>query len=346
MKILALDLGLGRTTACVLDTDSNQHRFSSIATSPEAIAALLTQARPDRVVFEVCTIAGWVHDLCAEHCVDIEVANPSHEAWRWKSVKRKTDRDDALKLARLSAMAQLPKVHVPSGETRQWRSLIGYRQKLVQRRTRIKNHLRALLHAHSQRLPTAARAWTVVMLDELGRIASSAGGELWRAELRIELEQLRDVERAIESVERELDARAAEQPAVKLVRTIPGVGPRLAETMVAMIDDPHRFASGRQVGSYAGLTPTQFQSGNTDRRGRISRQGNPLLRSLLVEVCWLGRRYNPVIAAVYERVRGSSPTRKKIAIVAVARRLLVWAWAMLRDESPWDPSRYGSVPMA
>lgn len=181
-----------------------------------------------------------------------------------------------------------------------------------------------------------------MVIAELTRWADDSK-ELWSCELRVELDQLQHVQEAIHHVEKELDAAAAKRSEVQLVRTIPGVGPRLAETLVALIDDPHRFKSGRQVGSYAGLTPKQYQSGETDRRGRISRQGSPLLRALLVEVCWLGRRYNPLINQVYERIRAGNDKRKKLAIVATARRLLVWAWAMLRDSLPWDSSRLASA---
>ena len=121
------------------------------------------------------------------------------------------------------------------------------------------------------------------------------------------------------------------------LETIPGVGPRLAELLVALFDDPHRFRTGRQVSSYLGLVPRQWQSGAADRRGHISHQGSRLARKLLVEVAWMGLRYNPTLRAIYERVCGGSPARKKIAIVAVARHLAVIAWAMLRDETAWRP---------
>ena len=100
----------------------------------------------------------------------------------------------------------------------------------------------------------------------------------------------------------------------------------------------HRFASGRQVGAYVGLAPRRYQSGSMDRQGRISHRGDALVRSLLVEVAWLGRRWNPWMKAVYERALHGTPSRKKIAIVALARRLLVVCWAMLRDGTRWkDP---------
>jgi transposase len=157
-------------------------------------------------------------------------------------VKRKTDRLDALKLAQMSAMNQLPLVHLPEPRIREWRALIEYRQSLVGRRTRVKNRIRAIL-------------------DRMG---------------------------------------------------VP------------------------QVGSYIGLTPRQYQSGTMDRQGRISGHGHKHLRSLLVEVSWLGLQYNPWMRELYERVQRGSPARKKIAIVAVARRLLIRCWAMLRDETRWQ----------
>jgi transposase len=111
----------------------------------------------------------------------------------------------------------------------------------------------------------------------------------------------------------------------------------LAEIVVAMIDDPHRFQNAKQVGSYVGLVPRQYQSGASDRLGHISRQGNGLLRAMLVEISWIGLRYNSWMRDVYEQVRRGSPSRKKTAIVAVARRLLIRCWAMLRDQTPWRP---------
>jgi transposase len=119
--------------------------------------------------------------------------------------------------------------------------------------------------------------------------------------------------------------------------TIPGVGPRLAEAVAATLDRPDRFRNGRQVGAYAGLTPKRYQSGQSDRHGRITRAGNTLLRSMLVEVAWLGLRYNAWMRQVYDAVGRGSAARKKTAIIAVARRLLVVCWAMLRDGTAWRP---------
>ena len=141
----------------------------------------------------------------------------------------------------------------------------------------------------------------------------------------------------IRSVERRLDAHAAKSQPAKRLRSTPGIGPRLSEIVVAMIDDPHRFKNGKQVAAYAGLVPRVFQSGSVDRKGRITGAGNRYLRSILIEVSWLGLRTNPWMKQVFDRVCRGCPSRRKIAIVAVARRLLIWCWAMMRDDRNWDP---------
>ena len=93
------------------------------------------------------------------------------------------------------------------------------------------------------------------------------------------------------------------------------------------------------VGAYAGLVPKQYESGTMSRQGKITGQGNKLLRALLVEVAWLMRRYNAHLRGVFDRVCRQSKTRRKIAVVATARKLLVICWAMLRDGSDWrEPS--------
>ena len=118
-----------------------------------------------------------------------------------------------------------------------------------------------------------------------------------------------------------------------LLRTIPGVGPRTAEMVAAYLDDPHRFANARQVSAYAGLVPRQFQSGTIDHKGRITKRGPAYLRKILVECTWTMRRYNSWGAGVVERItRGQKPL--KSAVVALARKLSVPCWAMLRKGQP------------
>jgi transposase len=341
MKILALDLGKYKTVGCAYERESGEHRFKTSFTTPAALAQLVKEVKPDRVVIEVCNIAGWVCDLLRELGVAVQVANTSEDAWRWRKVKKKNDRCDALKIAQLSAVNQIREVHIPRIEVRQWRALIAFRQRLVQRRGKVKNHIRDLLVSEGQLLPRGASCWTqigVARLEEMARPLSEVGmDELWRGQLHIELRQLREVQQEIRAAEEKLDAIAASNSRIKLLRTIPGVGPRLAEAIVALLDRPERFGHAREVSAYVGMVPKELDSGETVRRGRITKQGSRLVRSLLVEVAWAGLRYNPWVRETYQRISGGKKSRKKIAIVAVGRRLLVRCWAMLRDGTSWQP---------
>ena len=103
-----------------------------------------------------------------------------------------------------------------------------------------------------------------------------------------------------------------------------------------MFDDVTRFATAGQVGSYIGMVPKSFDSGETQRSGRITRHGNRLVRSLLVEIAWAALRHNAWARQTFQRISGGKKSRRKIAIVAVGRKLLVKCWGMLRHHTPWQ----------
>ncbi len=347
-KILAIDLGKFKSVACIYQVTTREHTFQTLTTRPQALHDLFVEQAPDRVVLEIGSQAGWVSDLArAVEVGEIQVANTNHEAWRWKNTKRKTDRDDALELAKLSAMDQLPLVKLPSRRVRQWRSMIAYRHTLIGRRTAIKNGLREILDREGLTMRGGKSGWTQKSIEALRALAEpieQAGGEdLWRGQLHVELEALEQVRVLIDQVEQKLEALAKQDKRVQQLQTIPGVGPRLAEMVVATIDDPHRFRNGKQVGAYVGLTPRQYDSGTMKRQGRISGQGNKLLRALLVEVSWLMRRHNGYLRDAFDRVCRGSKTRRKIAAVATARKLMVICWAMLRDGTTWREPVRGAV---
>jgi transposase len=146
----------------------------------------------------------------------------------------------------------------------------------------------------------------------------------------------RQAEDLVAVAEARLDAIGKADARVRLLDTVPGLGPRTAEAVAAYLDDPKRFKSGKQVAAYGGLVPRQFQSGEDDRRGRITKRGPAVLRKLLVQCGWAMLRYNRWARAVFDRLsRGKA--RRKQAVVALARKVLVRCWAMLRDGVPWRP---------
>ena len=166
-------------------------------------------------------------------------------------------------------------------------------------------------------------------------MADCTRDELWRGELDLELAELTRLDAQLAQLNKKLTELGREDKRVRLLRTIPGLGPRTAEVVVAYLDQPQRFKNARQVSSYAGLVPRRYQSGQMDRQGRIHKRGPRLLRSALVEVAWIMLRRNSWARAQYERLCGGQKTRRKKAIVAVARKLLVRCWVMLLRKEPW-----------
>ena len=158
--------------------------------------------------------------------------------------------------------------------------------------------------------------------------------EVWRGEVHVLLGRQRQLEESIRQVEATLDQLANADPAMTLLATMPGMGPRTAEIVSTHLGDATRFTSADEVSAYAGLTPKQYQSGQTDRRGRITKRGSKLLRSALVECAWCSLRYNAWALATWQRLQANGVSKKK-AIVALARKLLVRCWGMLRTQTPW-----------
>lgn len=348
-SICALDLGKFKSVACVFDPADGAHRYESIATTPSAVHDLLVGVSPATLGIEACGVCGWVHDIARSLGVAVRVANANGEAWKWRRVKRKTDRDDALKLAKLHASDQLPVVHVPELDVRQHRALIKHRHALVDRRTGIKNTIRSLLDAQGLSMPARSRGWTAEAIRELTELskplADCSISELWRGQLALELSLLESVGALIREADKKLDAIGAKDARIRRLRSMPQVGPRVAELVVATLDDAKRFRTAGQVSAYAGLVPKQYQSGQMNRLGRITGQGPGLLRRVLVQAAWgLSRREGTRGKEVFDRLCHGQRTRRKQAAVALARKILVWCWAMLRDERDWDES--AGVPAA
>jgi len=340
MNILALDLGKYKTVFCNYNPTNGEHEFGKVRTTPQEIHDLIVEKEPQKIVLEVCHIAGWIVDIAKALGIETEVANTSHEAWRWKNVKKKNDREDAIKLAKLSAMNQLPTVHIPEKKVREKRALIKYRQRLVRYRVSIKNAIRAIFAREGIAMATGKGTWSKEGLQWLKGHAKpleeiADANQLWRGQLHVELETFEAISESLKKVEDKLNKLGACDERIKRLQTIAGVAPRLAETVVAFLDDPKRFKNSKQVGSYAGLAPRQYQSGQMDRQGKTGGRGNKLLRNLLVEICWRSLRCNPWARDTYNRLLRGSPSRRKIAIIALARKLVVRCWVMLRDEQDW-----------
>jgi transposase len=340
--ILAIDLGKYKSVACVHEEATGEIRFTTFETSRAELRRLIEKERAGVVIIEACLLAGWVYDLCGQLGVRCLVANTASEAWKFKHLKRKTDKDDALRLVQLYLLGQLPTVTLPPAAVRQWRSLIAVRQALVGRQIAVQNRIRALFVAQGLPAPRGARAWSETGLAGIATwakpLAECGPDELWRGLLELALVEHRQTIALVALAEKRLNELGKQNADVVLLQTTPGLGPRTAETVAAYLNDAARFQTGKQVSAYSGMVPRQHQSGEMDRRGRISKRGPALLRKMLVECAWCMVRYNAWARNFYLRLTGGGQRRKKQAIVALARKILVRCWAMLRDKKPWhDP---------
>ncbi|REJ97682.1 MAG: IS110 family transposase [Planctomycetota bacterium] len=333
MLYVGLDVHLNHISVCVLDENGKRLRRARVPDASELIKLLTSLGQPLSVCYEASCGYGRWHEILSHIAARVVVAHPGHLNLIFRS-KRKHDAVDAEKLAKLLVLDAVPAVHVPPAKVRAWRELISFRQKLVHKRTRAKNAIRALLRSLGIVAPKRPRLWT-----DKG-IAWLQGLEIGQPALAIKrdmlLEEIATFDRQIGRVEGELARFARTSAAVALLRTIPGIGIRTAEAVVAFLDDPQRFASSKQVGAYFGLVPAQDQSGDKNRLGHITREGAPVVRHYLTEAVWQACRLSPTIGAYRDRVQRDDPQRKKVAVVATAHYLVRVMWSMLRHQRTWQ----------
>jgi transposase len=252
--------------------------------------------------------------------------------------KRKNDRVDAQKLAKLLLLDMVPPVHVPDIDVRAWRSLILLRQRVLAQVVRCKNRVRGVLREHD--IASPKWLWSKNKLAWLGSLELHP---VARLRLELAVEELRSLQQKMKRIESELKKYADAHPAVKLLMTIPGVGIRTAETFVAWVDDVARFRNNRRLGAYFGLVPCQNASADKNRLGHITRDGPAVMRKLLCEATWMAVKTCPRFKQFFERVMGGKPERKKIALVASMHRMVRVMGAMLRSGEAYDGTRRGDL---
>ena len=150
------------------------------------------------------------------------------------------------------------------------------------------------------------------------------------------MEEIDTLNGQLQRLEQALASRALQTPAVAQLKSIPGVGIRTAEAVVAFVDDPHRFPNAKAVGRYFGIVPCQDQSGDKNRLGHITREGPSVVRKMLAEAAWQARRRSPTVRAFFERTQRDDPQRKHIALVATAHYLVRVMWAMMKGGTQWE----------
>jgi transposase len=334
-----LDLGDRYSYLCLIDTVSGEViEEGKLRTTPEALRRRFASERPMRVAIEAGTHSPWISRLLEECGHEVLVANPRRTRLIYAS-RRKSDEVDVESLARLARVD--PKLLYPlkhRGEDSQAHlAIIRSREALVGCRTQLVNHVRGAVKSFGARLPSCpARSFHKRASEHIPEALLPALGPV--------LEQIGSLTQRIREYDRQLQTVSEEHyPETHLLRQVEGIGPLTALTFVLTLEDPYRFEKSRSVGAYLGLVPAKDQSGERDPQKRISKEGDEMLRKLLVSSAHyvLGpfgsdsdlRRHGEKIAS-----RGGKNAKKRAA-VAVARKLAVLLHSLWVSGEVYEPLR-------
>jgi transposase len=289
-------------------------------------------SQQDEVVVEVTTNTWKVVDLLRLHAGRVGVADP-YKTKLIAHARIKNDKVDALALAHLLASGFLCEVWVPGSRVRQQRILATHRAGLQRQSTRLKNRVHDLLTRCNLVCPvnspfsSAGRDWLEALpLPEIEAL-----------QVRHWLVQLDLLGKQLDEADRLLARQASQDPRVPQLMQVTGVGYLTAYTALAAIGDIQRFPTPGELTAYAGLVPRQHQSGNRSYHGHITKAGNRLLGWLMVEAARSAIRFDPHWQQVHDRIARRRGTN--IATVAVARKMLVVLWHLLKQPSPYHHLR-------
>jgi transposase len=341
MLYVGLDVHSRQSSLCILNSGGGTVNQIQLKGPRSAVVDRLRQLEePFSICYEASCGYGHLYEQLRPLAAHVAVAHPGKLRLIYGS-KRKNDRVDAQKLAKLLLLDMVPPVHVPSIDVRAWRSLIMLRQRVLGQMVRAKNQIRGVLREND--LAGAKWLWS---RKQLAWLESLELHPIARLRLELAVEEFRSLNAKIKRIEKELQKYADAHPAVKLLMTIPGVGIRTAETFVAWVDEVTRFRNNRQIGSYFGLVPCQDASADRNRLGHITRDGPPVMRKLICEATWTAIKKCDVFKAFFEQIMGGKSERKKIALVATMHRMIRVMGAMLRSGEAYHAAPLRKTPDA
>ena len=332
MRSVALDLGAKKIAYCEVSGGKVIDR-RTVGSLSSLEPRLGPNAEPARIAIEACREAWFVHAKLTEWGNEVLLVDTTRS--REMGVgqhRRKNDRIDAEVMAIAVERGGIPLAHLLSAHRQKLRRQLSVRRALIETRAQYVTTMRGLAREFGCALPSCDTEQFVTNMRR-----AVLPGEV-RATIEPLVSALQGIELQLANVERELDQLCAVEPVVAQLTTTPGVGAIVAASFVSVIDEARRFRSAHQVECYLGLVPSEDSTGGKRRLGSISKQGNSYLRALLVQAAWIilrqPARTDPLqrwALAIAER-RG-----KRIAVVALARRLAGVLWAMWRDGTVYDP---------
>jgi transposase len=334
MIIVGCDYHPGFQQIAFVDTDTGELQERRLQHREEAekfYRDLAAQGMKVRVGMEASGHARWFEGLLAELNFELWVGDAAEI--RTKRVrKQKTDRQDAQLILKLMLKDDFPQIWVAGGENRDLRQLLWHRHRMVQARTRVMNQLQAV--ALNEGLRCKKRLWREHGRQQLESYPLAP----WASRRRRDLLELLDrLNPTITDLTQTIEQEVAKCPEAQRLMTHPGVGALTALAFVLIIGRAGRFQCGKQIACYLGLVPLEESSGERRRLGHITKEGNSLLRFLLVEAAQVTVRCIPE----WRRKSFHLAMRpgRRIAKVAMARRLAVqlfWMWRKGWDYPQWS----------
>jgi len=330
MKIIGCDYHPSYQQIAALDTETGELREGRLEHEHGEAKRFYQALRgPVRVGMEAVGNSQWFEGMLAEL---------GHELWIGDAARirrlvvrqQKTDRRDARHILDLLLDGRFPRLWVPSAEVRDMRQLLRHRQKLVELRTQVKNQLQHL--ALNQGVRRKRRLWSLAGRAVLEQLPLAGWTARRRSDLLAMLDQMNVHIAELDSAVR---AEAERRSEVRLLMTHPGVGPVVGLAYVLTLGPVSRFPRGKQVASYLGLIPSEHSSGGRQKLGSISKQGNTMMRTLLVEAAQNAARFDEPLRRDYRRL--AARKHKALAKVMVARKLAVRLYWMLRNQQPYSP---------
>ena len=282
-----------------------------------------------KIVIESMASWYWLYDLLKGNGFDVVISNPI-KTKAIASAKIKNDKLDSHMLAQLLRTDLVATVHVSSLETRKLKEILRHRQRLVRDATRMKNRIHILLTKNNYQ-PPFSDLFGIKGLKYLRQVNLP---NYHKAQLETYLALYERLREEIDPLTTMIQNMAKENAMAKLLMTIPGIGPIVAMFIVAEIEDITRFPTYRNLASYAGLVPSLDASGTKERRGRITKQGSPYLRTALIEAAQVIPRMKSCRLNLFFRRRIVKSGYQK-AVVATAHKILKYAFYVLKNQTPY-----------
>lgn len=333
MEYGAIDLHLRYSQIRIVSEEGQVVYDRRILTTTEALREVFAGRAAMRVLLESGTESEWVAQVVERCGHDVVVADPNYELmYGARSRRIKTDRRDVAALAEANRCGIFRRAHRVSTTQRQCRRELRIREQLIRVRTQAINLLRAQLRQEGLRLGGGSAESTVT------RYARLAVPEPLGRALQPLVDLLTHLEGSLTTADAQMHAAAAADPVARRLMTVPGVGPITALTFRATLDDLGRFRDASSVAAYVGLVPREDSSAERQRRGPITKAGPPALRARLVQAAWVVWRQRVTGGALYAWVHRLADRRgKRVAVVALARRLARILYAMWRDGTVYRP---------